>query len=472
MNLKDSLKTLENIINKFEFLIEHQVYYLDEHEFELKNQIDIQREILLSNINKISKRFIAKIELFNNDCKNNISKIKKFDLRYLRDELIRLIHEEQETKSKIETESLLKNLKVIIDLAQNEIEKYQNELKMNKIVKFEPINFVDDIDLFGNFSIKQNEIDISTENLSLICVKTLNDVSSDINLSIELIDDNRVAVGTKSGIIKVWNINSAELIQTLSKDGHQSSITCIKWLNKSNILASGSEDQTIKVWDLNTGQLIKTLIEHSGKIMNLCFSELYLISGSCDNTIKLWDIKQFNHLNTLNEHNGCVNDVKCLNNLLISGSSDKTVKIWCINYLKLIKTLHGHLEGVIQISLIPNKNDLMISYSTDSMLKIWDIGKGECIKCSVLSKDFTYENVILRLISKHLLVTVHSFKRGKWAFSIWDLERFVCIKKFKEFKGEVYDIKINPNNLKMYLASWDFRENDEFGCPVTIWKIK
>ena len=44
MNLKDSLKTLENIINKFEFLIEHQVYYLDEHEFELKNQVFAAQE--------------------------------------------------------------------------------------------------------------------------------------------------------------------------------------------------------------------------------------------------------------------------------------------------------------------------------------------------------------------------------------------------------------------------------------------
>ena len=469
MDLKTALKSLETIISKLEFLIGHQTFYLDEHEFVSKNRIDIQRETLINNINKISENFIDKIVLFNNDCKNNLQKVKKLDLEFFKSELIRFINEEKEFKNENTAKKLVENVKLTIMLAQNEIEKYENELKMNKKVEFEPINFVNDEDLFGLFSIKENKLNKPVDDIDFKCSKTLNDISNDINMSIELIEENRVAIGCKSGNIKLWNINSAQLIQTLSKDGHRSTITCMKWLNKSNFLVSCSLDGT-NVWDLNLNQLFKTLNEHSNNIMSLCISEFYLISGSRDKTINVWNFNNFHHLHTLNEHSDSVNDIKCLNNILISCSSDKTIKIWYINdHLKCIKTLYGHLESVIHVSFIPDQSNLILSHSIDSMVKIWDIKKGECMKYFLVSSHPVYENAYVRLISNNILVTVHNFHRGKWTFSIWDLEKLICVKKFKEFKGVVNDVKYNG---KLYLASWGFNEDDDFGYPITIWKIE
>jgi WD40 repeat protein len=61
-----------------------------------------------------------------------------------------------------------------------------------------------------------------------------------------------------------------------------------------NLLATGSGDNTIKLWDVNTGELISTLSDHSWSVVAVAFSTdgETLISASWDKTIKIWQINQ------------------------------------------------------------------------------------------------------------------------------------------------------------------------------------
>ncbi|KAB8335831.1 WD40 repeat domain-containing protein, partial [Scytonema tolypothrichoides VB-61278] len=47
---------------------------------------------------------------------------------------------------------------------------------------------------------------------------------------------------------------------------------------------------TIKIWNLNTGQLLRTLEGHSNSLGSVAISpdNHNLVSGSWDNTIKIW----------------------------------------------------------------------------------------------------------------------------------------------------------------------------------------
>jgi WD40 repeat protein len=58
------------------------------------------------------------------------------------------------------------------------------------------------------------------------------------------------------------------------------------------ILVSGSADKTIKIWRLDTGELLQTLNGHSAAVNSVAISPdgEFIVSGSSDKTIKIWQI--------------------------------------------------------------------------------------------------------------------------------------------------------------------------------------
>jgi WD40 repeat protein len=55
-------------------------------------------------------------------------------------------------------------------------------------------------------------------------------------------------------------------------------------------LASGCDDNTVKIWNLQTGELLSTLKGHGGTVYSVAIAPLgnILVSGSADETIKIW----------------------------------------------------------------------------------------------------------------------------------------------------------------------------------------
>ncbi|MGI2909791.1 WD40 repeat domain-containing protein, partial [Hassallia sp. VBCCA 56010] len=73
---------------------------------------------------------------------------------------------------------------------------------------------------------------------------------------------------------------------------HSNSVRSVAFSPDGKTLASGSDDNTIKLWDVATGKLSQTLTGHSNSVRSVAFSPdgKTLASGSDDNTIKLWDV--------------------------------------------------------------------------------------------------------------------------------------------------------------------------------------
>ncbi|MGK7958132.1 MAG: WD40 repeat domain-containing protein, partial [Crocosphaera sp.] len=101
----------------------------------------------------------------------------------------------------------------------------------------------------------------------------------------------------------------------------------------NKIIATGSVDKTIKLWDLETGELIKTLSDHSQHINSVSFNAngKVLVSAAEDTTIKLWNVEEGKVIRTLSGSNAGVNSVLfSAENQIISGSAanDNKVRIW------------------------------------------------------------------------------------------------------------------------------------------------
>ena len=158
--------------------------------------------------------------------------------------------------------------------------------------------------------------------------------------------------------------------------GHDNGVTCLQF--DHNILATGSYDSTVKIWNIETGEVIRTLRGHTGTVRTLQFDDGKLITGSFDKTIKIWNWQTGECLSTLQCHTEGVLSVHFDGCTLASGSIDKTVKIFSFDS-KQTCTLRGHTDWVNHVRLDPPSRTVF-SASDDMTVKLWDLDSKQCIK--------------------------------------------------------------------------------------------
>lgn len=153
--------------------------------------------------------------------------------------------------------------------------------------------------------------------------------------AIFIMDDKYIASANHGNTIKIWDIQSGDLIRTLA--GHTDWVYGVFMTNDGKYLVSGSLDKTIKVWDLNSGKLFKSITAHNDGITALGLSDdgKYFVSASLDKTAKIWNVENFSEIATLSGHKGSVLSAVFSPNgkYLATSSSDKTVKIWDVQNL-------------------------------------------------------------------------------------------------------------------------------------------
>ncbi|KAG6125694.1 E3 ubiquitin ligase complex SCF subunit scon-2 [Claviceps aff. purpurea] len=158
--------------------------------------------------------------------------------------------------------------------------------------------------------------------------------------------------------------------------GHENGVTCLQF--DHNILATGSYDTTIKIWDIETGEVIRTLRGHTSTVRTLQFDDSKLISGSFDKTIKIWNWQTGECLSTLQCHTDGVLSVHFDGCTLASGSIDRTVKIFSFKN-KQTFSLRGHTDWVNHVR-IDSSSRTVFSASDDMTVKLWDLDSKQCIR--------------------------------------------------------------------------------------------
>jgi serine/threonine protein kinase len=193
-------------------------------------------------------------------------------------------------------------------------------------------------------------------------------------------DGRTLVSGSDDYTVRVWSFLNGALLGALT--GHSRDVNAVAISPDGKLLVSGGEDRTIRLWSMNTGALLKTLAEVAGMIKAIAISPdgTLLASGGLDNKIKLWSLRTGEYLQTLIGHLNPVHTIIFTpdGRTLITGSKDKTIRLWNVQTGELIRTLTDHIRDVNALAITPNSR-VLISGSSDSTIKLWDLAAGKVL---------------------------------------------------------------------------------------------
>ena len=166
---------------------------------------------------------------------------------------------------------------------------------------------------------------------------------------------NSLAVGTNTGMVKVFDIESASVIRTMT--GHSLRVGSLAW--NEHILSSGSKDRAIYHRDVRISEHhIRKLTGHKQEICGLKWNstENQLASGGNDNKLFVWEGLNETPLHRFADHTAAVKAIAWnphQHGILASGggTADKKIRFW--------NTLTGAQVGIASVSFVKVSNDLI-----------------------------------------------------------------------------------------------------------------
>ncbi|CAG9318217.1 unnamed protein product [Blepharisma stoltei] len=183
--------------------------------------------------------------------------------------------------------------------------------------------------------------------------------------------NTKIAAGGKDAIIKIWEMDSWNLLHVLS--GHEQPVTGIAFLNNDEWLVSSSHDSTIKIWLIESNNYEISLSEHKGEINGLIADENNIYSIGKDWRLMVWPIPKTNKRSMLSGHETDIT------NILISSTrqqifcftSDNKVTVW--NYIteEKVETIDMNFTAYTA-AMTPDEKSI-IGWTLDSRLGIYDI---------------------------------------------------------------------------------------------------
>ena len=230
-------------------------------------------------------------------------------------------------------------------------------------------------------------------------------------------------IPAQSGEIRVWDVDSEELINSF--EIHGDTVESIALNPSSTTLLTASMDEFSAVIDLTLlsdattpiDAHTKWLTQHVGRVLCTLYHPegAYFVTGSEDKTIKVWHPETFNVLVNFDANDDAVYSLAYSANegVIVSGSADNTVRTWRVapnedserpgevtSALQmtgaLVREYNGHQGAVYSVDcgMVPrranNRMAVIASGSADTYVIIWNLRSGNRYRTFDESTDAVY----------------------------------------------------------------------------------
>ncbi len=211
-------------------------------------------------------------------------------------------------------------------------------------------------------------------------------------------NEEYVASASWDASINIWDIGSLKLLYKLQQEPKfkiirtepfyeervaQNMVNTIAFSPDDKVLASGSSDGIIRIWDLESGRLRETIDVHDAASVNsLVFDQSgdRLISSS--DKIIIYNLKIGSIERMLDGHHGQLIGSLAVDHsgqLLISGdiaTRDPLIILWDLETGDKIHEYKGHTKVIRELAF--SNSDVMIaSVGEDNQIKIWSVLTGD-----------------------------------------------------------------------------------------------
>lgn len=293
-------------------------------------------------------------------------------------------------------------------------------------------------------------------------------------------DGQVLASGSHDGSIKLWDVSSGEVLNTL--EGHYYSVISLAFSPDGSILASGGWGKKINLWDLSTGSLIQSWSISPYIAMDLAFSpdgkSLLVGRGEWggtfsqpqEDTLKLLNVSNGDVIQNFTGHTNAVTSVLFSKDgsWIASGSWDYNVKIWDVSSGNEIKSFENHTFIVSSISLSTDET-ILASGSFDKSINLWNISSGELLEKfsspnqEIWSVAFSNNNSILAAAVGDLdyWPKPNTFWEAfgdmqNSSIQLWDIPNKNVIETLQGHNHIIESIDFSPDGSILASGSWDW----------------
>jgi len=301
------------------------------------------------------------------------------------------------------------------------------------------------------------------------------------------LDGKKIAGGSRSGRIKIWDAETGKELQNL--EDYTSFWSRLSFSPDGKKVACGNSDlnskktYSIKIWDAETGEELQDLKGNTGEITSVSFSpdEKKLLASSRErygddkntdaNHLKMWDLSNGKELVGFfkNQKGFVTTAIFSKDGKKIASNSEEgtdnnkifDVKIWDAENGKELQVLKGHNEAITSVSFSPDGKKIA-SGSDDNSIKIWDAENGK--ELQVLKK---HTEAITSVTFSPDGKKIASGSDDK-SIKIWDAETGKELQILKGHTEAITSVNFSPDGKKIASGSddksikiWDAETGEE-----------
>mmetsp|Transcript_6613 Transcript_6613/g.20650 ORF Transcript_6613/g.20650 Transcript_6613/m.20650 type:complete len:472 (-) Transcript_6613:44-1459(-) len=189
----------------------------------------------------------------------------------------------------------------------------------------------------------------------------------------------RVATGSWSGAVKLWNARTCDLVGTLACGDDR--VTGLDW-GGSELLCVGLADATAQLWKTtDSPELLMTCRGHQQRLGNVAFHPggAAFATTSFDVTWRLWDCETGTQLLLQDGHEHACYSIAFQPDgaLVATGDFSGVVLVWDVRSGRNVHACLGHGKKVLAADFSPDGYRLATG-SDDHAVRVWDLRRKVC----------------------------------------------------------------------------------------------
>ena len=294
-------------------------------------------------------------------------------------------------------------------------------------------------------------------------------------------DGQLVVLIKKSYIVEVWDVQTRELISSLST-GPVHLVTLASFSPDGDRIlsvSSPSADKSIRVWDVKTGLQVGAFFGHEDHVYSACFSPdgRFIVSGSSDTTVRVWDAnKGMQGANPLPQQR-LVHSAHFSPNgrEAIVVYRDGTIQTWDLQtgeaFDAPISVPRGITSTEIITAILFSTHGKYIAFVSNTIIQLWNLDTQEVVVCgphkgSINSISFSSDGTQVVSTSDDRTIRRWNVETGmQVGHALSDLQRPVTAASFSHDGKLVVFLSLNISRRsfgperKSELCVWDVREH-------------